>query len=271
MRASSWIRSTTAIAVIAVNLGSMSEARAAENDCIAAASSGQDVRDQGQLLEARAYFQRCAKSECPAPIPTYCGDWLSDVIKKIPTLVIRVVDDDDQDVTDASVVLDERAIDVDGRAVEVDPGRHRLRITRPGMKPVETEFVAAQGEKDRVIRGKLAVARPPPPATPPSMPLPEPSKDRHVPTASWIAWGIGAAGLLSFSAFGIKARLDYDGYRSSCDQRCTISDRDSVARTVTLADVSLVVGLVGAGVGTALFLMQPRVAAARPSTASRAP
>ncbi len=266
MRSSHWLRlSTVVITVIAIPLGSLREAHAADKDCIAAASAGQEVRDQGQLVEARAHFQKCAQSECPAPIPTFCREWLSDVGRKIPTLVVRVVDDTGRDVTDASVVLDERTIDLDGRAVEVDPGKHRIRFERPGSKSSEMELIAAQGEKDRIILGTLVTEEPPQP--PPIISSrPKPPALFRVPTASWIAWGVGAAGLVSFSAFGIKARVDYDGYESSCGQRCTISDRDSIATTVTIADVSLVVGLIGAGVGTFLFLLDSKVASDAPST-----
>ncbi len=269
MRSCPWLRlSTIGIAVIAFGLASINVAHAADKDCMAAASDGQVVRDQGHLLEARAHFQKCAQSECPAPIPTYCGDWLSDVGKKIPTLVIRVVDDSGRDIADASVLLDDRTLDLDGRAVEVDPGKYRIRITRPASKPFETEIIAAQGEKDRVIVGKLVAEQVPPRSRPP---IPSPASERSartvIPTSSWTAWGIGAAGLLSFSVFAMKARLDYDGYAASCGQRCSISERDSVATTVTLADISLVVGLVGAGVGTVLFLLHPKVDADARSTA----
>ena len=82
MRSSSWIRLPAAgSAVIAIVLVASKDARAGE-DCITAASDGQQVRDQGRLVEARGHFQRCAQSECPAPIPTYCGEWLSDVVRR---------------------------------------------------------------------------------------------------------------------------------------------------------------------------------------------
>jgi hypothetical protein len=128
------------------------------------------------------------------------------------------------------------------------------------------EIIAAQGEKDRIILGTLVAEGPLPPPLIPSRP--KSSAVGRVPTASWIAWGIGAAGLASFSAFGVKARLDYDSYESSCGQRCTISDRDSIATTVGIADVSLVVGIVGMGVGTVLFLLDSKVTADAPSTAA---
>ena len=269
MRSSPWLRlSTSGIAAAAIGLASTAVAHADDKECMSAASDGQEIRDQGRLMEARGYFQRCAQSACPAPIPTYCAEWLSDDARKIPTLVIRVVDQDERDITDAQVIVDERTLDLDGRAVEVDPGRHRIRVARARMKSFDTEIVAAQGEKDRIIVAKLVAEAPAP--SPPVKPAPQhPWTLGPVPKASWMAWGVGAAGLLSFSVFGLKARLDYDSYRSTCDRNCTMSDRDSVARTITVADVSLVVGLVGAGVGTVLFLMQPEPAPRPRASATR--
>lgn len=253
---------TAGIAMLVASALSMGEARAADKDCMMSASDGQDARDQGRLVEARTHFQRCAQTECPAPIPTYCADWLKEVERKLPSLVIRVVDGNDGDLTDASVFLDDRPLPLDGRSIEVDPGKHRLRVTRSGSKASETELIAAQGEKDRRVLVRLAGEKPlETQAVLPKARVAEPaapSMFAHIPKASWIAWGIGAAGLLSFSAFGLKARLDYDSYSSTCGNHCSLSDRDSVSTTVTVADVSLVVGLVGAGVGTLLWLMQPK-------------
>lgn len=252
MTSSRWIRLSTAAAVmIASGARSIGTARAADKDCIAAASLGQEVRDQGRLLEARAQFQACAQSECPAPIPTYCAEWLSDVARKLPTFVVRVVDDEERDLTDATLAVDGRPVDLDGRSIEIDPGRHRIRIASPGKRPYETEIVAAQSEKDRVILGRLLRD------APLSRPAPAPAPRRRPEAPSWIAWGIGAAGLLSFTFFGIRARVDYDDYKSWCGQRCAFSARESVANTIMAADISLVVGLVGAAAGTALYLLQP--------------
>lgn len=234
-------------ALISVLLLIALDARADEKaECMTAAAKGQELRDHGHLVEARTHFQACAQSTCPAPIPTYCGDWLADLGRKMPTVVIRAVDENGHDVNDAVALLDGQPVFLDGRAVEVDPGKHRVEIKRSGKKTFETEILAAQGEKDRVVVGKLASEAPP---------------GRRVPLPSWIGWGIGAAGLLSFTAFGIKARVDYDGFESSCGNRCAVSDRDSVATSVTIADVSLVIGLVAAGIGTAFYFLQPNATA----------
>lgn len=236
-----------------------------------AASKGQEARDQSRLVEARSLFQKCAQSSCPAPIPKYCGEWLADLNKKMPTVVLRVEDQNGRDVTDATAMIDSQAVTLDGRAVDVDPGKHHVRITRAGAKPFETDIVVAQSEKDRVIVGKIALEGPADTTKPPT-PSATPEGSRSgVPLASWIGWGVGAAGLVSFSIFGLKARLDYDDYESTCGQRCTTSDRDSVQTSVTIADISLVIGLVGVAVGTYFYLTRPQANASIKNTALAPP
>lgn len=255
------MRSIACVALTIAAILSVAEASAGDKECMSAADEGQRVRDQGRLSEARALFQKCADPSCPAPIPSYCAEWLADVGRKMPSFVFRAVDERDHDLANATVTLDDQPIALDGRAVDVDPGKHRLRVESPGRRPFEAEIVAAQGEKDRVFVAKLVEDRPAPaPAPAPSEPVR--AERRRVPVVSWIGWGVGAAGLLSFAAFGIKARSDFDDFQSSCGNRCTSADRDVVASSVTIADVSLVIGLVAAGVGTAFYLLQPSAAPA---------
>lgn len=246
-----------ALAIVLARLCATGVAHADDKECMSAASKGQELRDDGKLGEAKALFQRCADASCPAPIPGYCAEWLADVNKKMPSIVFRAVDETGHDVTDATAQIDDkRSVAVDGRAVEIDPGRHTLRISRTGSKAFEDVIVVAQGEKDRVVVAKLSAAAPVAVASIPAEPHAG-STTRRVPTASWIAWGVGGAALLSFAGFGLKARMDFDDYQSRCGARCTTADRDDVQRSVTIADVSLVVGLVAAAAGTALYLVQP--------------
>lgn len=234
-----------------------SAARADDKECMSAAAKGQEVRDEGKLVEAKTLFETCADSACPGPIPGYCAQWLADVKKKIPTIVLRAAGEDGRDIADATAQIDGRAsVAVDGRPVEIDPGRHTLRVSHDGHRPFEDVVVVAQGEKDRVVVATLKAAAPVA-ATAETPAPPAAAAPKRVPTASWVAWGIGAGALLTFTAFALKARIDYDDLESRCGNRCTLSDRDDVATTVTVADVSLVIGLVAAGVGTVFYLAQP--------------
>jgi len=255
-----------ACATLATLLFAAIPARADDKECMAAASKGQELRDDGKLVEARAQLQRCAETSCPAPIPGYCAEWLAELVKKMPTVVFRAVDRDGHDVADATARIDDkRTVAVDGRAADIDPGKHKIRVTRADGYWFEDTIIVAQGEKDRVVVAKLA--QPPPVAVkkepiPPPPPKDEtPAKKGAVPLGSWIAWGIGGAGLITFAGFGIKARLDYDDYESTCGSRCTMSDRDSVAQSVLIADIGLVVAVVAGAIGTVIYFARPREAA----------
>lgn len=245
-----------------------SNAFADDKACMAAAAKGQELRDEGKFVEAKPHFQQCADATCPAPIPGYCAEWLADLGKKMPSVVFRATDEGGRDVADANVEIDgKRTVAVDGRPVEIDPGKHTIKITRPGSKPFEDVIVVAQSEKDRIVLAKLAVASAPPPAGPPAG-TEDTKKGGGVPTASVVSWAIGGAALLSFAGFGLKARIDYDDYEARCGNRCAESERDTVATSVMIADISLVVAVVAAGVGTYFFLTRP-TSVAPPKEAAR--
>jgi hypothetical protein len=237
-------------------------AHADDKACMAAAAKGQELRDDGKLVEAKPFFQQCAESSCPAPIPGYCAEWLADLNKKTPTIVFRASDESGRDVTDASVEIDgKRTVAVDGRAVELDPGKHTIKIARAGSKPFEDVIIVAQSEKDRIVVAKLtAVTAQPVIVAPPKKE--EPAKSGGgVPASTIISWTVGGIALLTFAGFGLKARVDYDDFEARCGNRCAESERDTVATSVLIADVSLVVAIVAAGVGTYFLLTRPSPAA----------
>jgi hypothetical protein len=242
----------TALAAVILAASVGSEAHAADNkQCIAASDSGQDLRDKGRLVEARELFRTCAQSSCPQPVPKYCAQWLDEVTRKLPSIVVRAVDASGKDVVDANATIDDKPVVLDGHAIDVDPGKHRVHMTRAGLKPFDETLLIAEGEKARVIVGRLDMeGAPPPPAGK------EPERTR-VPALSWVGWGIGAAGILGFTVFGLKAKSDYDGFESTCAPGCGREDRDSVATSSTIADVSLVVGLVAAAAGTIIYFTHP--------------
>lgn len=262
------LRATAVVAFAAAAASFPSVARADDKACMAAAAKGQELRDEGKLVEAKPHFQQCADTTCPAPIPGYCAEWLADLNKKLPSIVFRATDENGRDVADATAEIDgKRIVAVDGRAVEIDPGKHTVKINRPGGQPFEDVIIVAQSEKDRIVVAKLAGAPSQSPIGPVSKK--EEPKSGGVPTASVVAWGIGGVAVLSFAGFGFKARVDYDDYEARCGNRCAESERDTVATSVLVADISLVVAVVAAGVGTYFYLTRPAPARALAKDAAR--
>ncbi|MBW2458687.1 MAG: hypothetical protein JRI68_29585 [Deltaproteobacteria bacterium] len=94
-------------------------------------------------------------------------------------------------------------------------------------------------------------------------PAPEPAPIEHKYEGpdrrmmAYIAGGVGAAGLLTFAIFGGVALAEYGDLDDQCpDKRCPtdLSDDASSGQTYqTVANVGLVIGLVGVAVGAGLF------------------
>jgi hypothetical protein len=246
-----------ATAIVCVAAASPALAGSAR-ECIDAATRAQVARDDGRFSRARPDLLVCSSATCPAPIRSDCVQWLADVDRRTPTVVFKVSDDKGFALADATVKVDGTVVTehLDGRAVAVDSGSHVVRVEKPGYQPTEQTLVFKDAEKDREVSLSVQHVL----ATPPPAPRPEPespSPRAGIPVGSYIGWGVGALGLLGFAGFGLKANLDYSGYKDSCGNNCTTDDRDSLKTTMIIADVSLVVGLVGAGVGTVLYLMRP--------------
>lgn len=74
-----------------------------------------------------------------------------------------------------------------------------------------------------------------------------------VPTSSLVAFAVGAAGLATFGVFGGMA-LAKDSKLQDCSPTCLQSEADKESTYAAVADVGLAVGLVGAAIGTWLWL-----------------
>lgn len=256
-----------AVAVLAVALSVAGSARAeGAKECLEAVARAQSLRDEHKLSLAKQQLLVCSAATCPKPVRQDCTQWLVEIERQMPSMIARAVDGSGNPLADTTVRIDGATVAdrIDGRAVVVDPGSHVIRFERPGMKPVEQTVAFKEGDKNLQVSATLepAIATPGPPPE-------REATARPIPIGSWIGWGVGAVGLVGFGIFGTKANLDYGSLEDSCGNRCPESDRDSVQTTMTIADISLVIGLVGAGVGTVLYLMRPSVAS-RPASAASA-
>jgi hypothetical protein len=245
-----------AVGVVCIASATVAHAKGAQ-ECLDAANKGQDLRDSGKLRLAREEFMTCSAKSCPSQVRADCTDWLMDVQRRTPSIVFRAADPSGQDLTDVKVSMDAVNITekLDGKPVDVDPGAHLVRFEKSGMKPLEQKVVVVQGEKERVVAVRFESSSGGAIVT--TKPAPAPAEGRSVPLGSWIGWGVGAAGLLVFAGFGLKANLDYSHLHSTCGTQCAPSDRDGLKTTMLVADLGLIVGVVSGGIGTVLYLLQP--------------
>ena len=230
--------------------------------CIDAFAAGQELRRAGHLRASRDKFGQCAKPHCPEAIGEKCVQWTSELTAAIPSVVIVARDPQKRDLIDVHVFVDGelRARKLDGRGLDVDPGKHRFRIERGGTKTVERELLIVEGHKGRRI--EVVLAPPPRPRPPPPQP-PEPVAHSISPVA-WIGIGLGAAGLI---AGGITAGLSaarLDELEETCttswqgETYCLPAEQSAYDDGRALADAStasFIVGGVALGVGIVALLV----------------
>lgn len=222
--------------------------------CADQAERGQELRDKGQLVAARELFISCAQQDCPTPVRASCNEWLGDLDRRLPSLVVSAKDAAGRDVTGVKVTLDGAPVpdSVTSAAVRVDPGVHVIRCAREGLGPTEDRVVLREGEGIRVLTVTLRSPAPEPPA-----PGPVPQPPRR--TSPWV-YVLGATSLVGFGVFGGFAwsgAARYDELEGSCAPRCPAGDIDGVRTRFLIADVGLVVGAVSLGAAALIFALGP--------------
>ncbi len=153
-----------------------------------------------------------------------------------------------------------------GIAMPINPGSVEVTVLAEGFEDERREVsIEAGGEaaltvplRRRVViteseRAPIAVHLVPPPTPPPPRRSGVP---RFVP---FIAFGVGAAGLISFAVTGGMAGARFDDLDQRCTGFCSPAEQGNVdgGRTLTtVANVSLGVGIAGAVTGAVLMLFR---------------
>ncbi len=246
--------------------------------CISSHHAGQIARKHGELLAALERFGSCAQPDCPAPIRRECAQWLFDVERELPTIVVRVTDAEGVATDAARVWVDGNLVfdRVDGRALSLNPGTHRVRVQLDSGKEVTSQLLVHEGEKLRTLEvtfpaeapsdGAIAATVAPPDPTQTRSGLPEDERrevSSGVPTSTLVLGATGAAALgaaLYFGLVGLGHQRDYDACLADCQ-----SEHAAMMSNYTAADIALAVGVVSLGVGGAIWWGQGSDAEAAPS------
>src|SRR5262245_57621517 len=90
-------------------------------ECFARHEEGQTARRERRLLQARAALRTCSRASCPAAIRADCVDWLEQVGRSLPSVVVtaRARGADEADV---KVLVDGKLLAprLSGAALELD-------------------------------------------------------------------------------------------------------------------------------------------------------
>lgn len=187
---------------------------------------------------------------------------LDEIRSRVGFVVIRVTGGTE----DTRITINDQPIERDkwGTEIPVRVGVITLVATANGKPEHRQDVTVAGGTTTHELDLSKIWAPPAPPAPKPV--VVEPKEEKSVDllgldkrTWAYIAGGVGAAGVVTFGVFGSMARSNYNSLDSDCPNGVCPTDRsddiDAGKRNQTIANVGLVVGVVGLGTGTALYLM----------------
>lgn len=213
--------------------------------CADSAEKGQVVRDEGKLVASRELFVSCAQQECPKAVRDSCAEWLADVERRVPKIVVNARDAKGRDV-EVRATIDGASLpaSVSVSGVRADPGRHKMRYEADGFPAKEEEIILREAEGVRVLAVTFGAVQERSEAPSSSKPT----------TLTWVLGGTAVAGLGVFTAFGLMGISEYRSLEGDCSPRCSRDRIDGVRDRFVVADIGLVVGLLAAG-GTAITLL----------------
>jgi hypothetical protein len=235
-----------------------SAVRAAEPDklaCIAANDAAQDLRRAGKLRDAREKLALCVSASCPGPVRDDCGQRLVEVDAAMPSIVFDVRDAHGLVVTDVRVQLDGQpfADHVDATARPIDPGTHRFTFDAADGAHAEEAIVLHEKEKNAPVA--IVLLAPTMVTVAPSTASSEWTTQKMIGVG---LGGVGVVGLVVGSIFGAMALSDASTLKSQpgCPSSCPSSSQsqiDTLHGHQWASDIGLGLGVVGLGVGAALF------------------
>jgi hypothetical protein len=171
------------------------------------------------------------------------------------------------DLADAKVTIGSRELgpeELSGPVV-VSPGSVTVSAALPDGRTATREVSVDAGAtvpvELQLEPPKATVAPAPSEAPTPAHPPPPASETGHssLRPFAYIAGGVGVAGLATFAVFGLMNKSRFDDLDSSCNGgHCSPdrqSDIDAGRRYQSIANVGLVVGVVGVGAGATLFVL----------------
>jgi hypothetical protein len=229
--------------------------------CSDAYTRAQALRDHGKLVEARDALRTCALPSCKNFIVKDCTAWLDAVETSLPTVVISVKDGAGADLFDVKVSIDGTPLlaRLDGQAVPINPGAHTLYFELADRTRLDKRVLIKEGEHNR----ELEVVLKPSTAGDANGIGQRTSHGDSGPsvhssswkTVGWVAGGLGIAGLVVGTLFGVTAIGDKNSANCDAGNACDSGPLASAKRAALVADVGLIGGgaLLASGLAFVVF------------------
>lgn len=147
--------------------------------------------------------------------------------------------------------------------VPIMPGSADVVVETPGHTPIARSVTLAAGERKSLAIDAAAdtpeVATVDKDTKPPEDTASASSSKGTLRTLAYVAGGVGVAGFLTFAFFGLKSNSTYSDLQKACPSGpCPpghSSDISAGKTQQTVANIGLVVGIVGAATGVTLFVL----------------
>jgi hypothetical protein len=258
-------------------------ARAAEptkTQCIDANEAAQPLRKSGKLRAAEERLLVCVRASCPPVVRDDCAQRLTEVRAAEPTVVFVVKDESEHDLSAVRVTMDgvELATKLDGTAIAVDPGEHLFVFEAEGRLKEARTLMLNEGDRGRQERIVLVspvvetAAAPPPPKAPEpeSSAEPPPPLGRRQRQVGIALGGVGLAGVVVSSIFGIAAKNLYNHALGECGiaasphanaNQCSpngVTDGNAAHNFATGSTVGFIVSGALIAAGATVYFMAPK-------------
>ena len=229
--------------------------------CLAAHRQGQELRQSSKLLESREQFRQCAQPGCPTAIARDCVEWLGQYERRIPSISVRVTADG-AGRTDARVSVDGAAVtSLLGKAIELNPGEHLVRVELAPFAPFETSLLINEGDQFRVVEAIFASAAKPTLVAQPAQRETPVIMERPVPTMAYVFGAVTLAAAANGAAWALSSL----SLRHDMEQKCAPAcNPDSVAvlrQRATVADISWGVSAASLIATVTFYALRPEVPA----------
>lgn len=226
---------------------------------------GNCYEPQGDLVRALAIFEQAFSDAQRWDDPRRKELWtdasrerIANLSRRVPQLTVRNVP------PEAEVAIDGKALARKSGASRINPGRHRLEVRAPGKQTHTHEFEIASGQRVAINVPELVAdaALPPPPpvarASEPAAPS-DPSASTYGPWP-YVLGGTGAALLGTSLITGLMAnskasKLDRECSEDDVCDRSLEGTKDSAQSLALATDVLWISGLIIAGAGVTLFVL----------------
>jgi hypothetical protein len=260
---------------------STAAAAATESECTSAGAAAEQLRSTGDLFGARVRLGACLVTGCSTQVREACARQLAAVVAAMPAVVLEAKDQASNNLSAVRVTLDGAPVldRLDGAAILVNPGEHRVAFEAAGFRRAEATFVALEPQKK--VRVVVFLDSAPSSVSPSSAasdrllvsPVANVTVRHEEPTSSagrrrQVALALGCAGIAGVAVgtiWSVMSKRTYDrAFTSECGSDpngCSalgISDGQKAHREAAVATVAFVTAGALVAAGAVLYLTSPK-------------